>query len=232
MSLESLAVASESYCEAMTGELEIGSRLRDRRKRCGLTQRELAQRVGVTPSAISQIELDQTKPAVSTLLAIVTELGVSLDWIYRRDELELARLRGTATAIPDSLPAAATRGHMPPLLSQSGDAIVRDNKCDVIVLESGVRWERLSTSRSDVDFLRVTYPVGSSSSSDGTLSRHNGHEFGHVLSGCLGVQIKFDEFELRPGDSVSFDSQHPHRLWAIGDEPVRAIWVVLGRASA
>jgi transcriptional regulator with XRE-family HTH domain len=215
----------------MNGEVKIGPRLRYQRKRKGLSQRELAQRVGVTPSAISQVELDQTKPSVSTLLAIVTELDVSLDWIYQNDERERPPLPGSGGLEPDSLREVVARGHAPRFSSRSGDAVIRDQECAMIELESGVRWERLSNARTDVDFLRVTYPAGSSSSSEGAVSRHNGYEFGHVLAGCLGVQIKFDNYELHPGDSVSFDSQHPHRMWAIGDESVHAIWMVLGRAS-
>jgi len=47
----------------------------------------------------------------------------------------------------------------------------------------------------------------------------------------LGVRIGFEEFELGPGDSVSFDAQTPHRLWTMGDEPAVAIWVVLNRRN-
>ena len=49
------------------------------------------------------------------------------------------------------------------------------------------------------------------------------------MAGRLGVQISFDRYELGPGDSISFDSAAPHRLWTIGKEPVEAIWVVVGR---
>jgi mannose-6-phosphate isomerase-like protein (cupin superfamily) len=34
---------------------------------------------------------------------------------------------------------------------------------------------------------------------------------------------------LGPGDSISFDSTVPHRLTNPGDEPVRGVWVVVGR---
>src|ERR687892_1103528 len=65
------------------GELgEIGSRLREERERVRISQRELARRLGVSASLISQIESGQSKPSVSTLYAIVTELGVSLDDIF------------------------------------------------------------------------------------------------------------------------------------------------------
>ena len=51
------------------------------------------------------------------------------------------------------------------------------------------------------------------------------------MSGRLGVQIGFDEYHLDPGHSITFDASSPHRLWAIGDEQVEALWVVLGRQS-
>ena len=50
-----------------------------------------------------------------------------------------------------------------------------------------------------------------------------------MISGRLGVRIGFEEYALGPGGSVSFHASAPHRLWAIGDEPVHAIWVVVGR---
>ena len=62
----------------MAGELgDLGSRLREERERARISQRELARRLGVSASLISQIESGQSKPSVSTLYAIVTELGVS-----------------------------------------------------------------------------------------------------------------------------------------------------------
>ena len=95
-----------------------------------------------------------------------------------------------------------------------------------------MRWERLTSSSDDeVDFVYVEYPVGAASCEEGALVRHGGREFGYVLSGTLGVRIGFDEFEVRENDSISFDSSMPHRLWAIGDEPVRAIWMVINRRA-
>jgi mannose-6-phosphate isomerase-like protein (cupin superfamily) len=100
----------------------------------------------------------------------------------------------------------------------------------VIDLDSGVRWERLTSHQhEDVDFLHVVYDVGGSSASDEKLMRHPGREYGVVLEGRLGVQLGFDEFSLGPGDSIAFDSTQPHRLWNLGDVPVKGIWFVVGR---
>jgi mannose-6-phosphate isomerase-like protein (cupin superfamily) len=102
----------------------------------------------------------------------------------------------------------------------------------VIDLASGVRWERLTPhSEQDVEFLRVTYPVGAESCPEDALVTHGGREYGYVTSGTLGVRVGFDEYELGPDDSIAFDSSSPHRLWTIGDQAAEAVWVVSGRAA-
>ena len=94
----------------------------------------------------------------------------------------------------------------------------------------GVTWERLTANDDpNVDFLLVTYAPGAESCSEDQLMRHGGHEYGIVLEGRLGVRVRFQTFELGPGDSISFDSMEPHRFWTIGDEPSRSIWTVVKR---
>ena len=102
-----------------------------------------------------------------------------------------------------------------------------------ITLESGVRWERLTATADPlVEFLYVTYEVGSTSSPTEVMMRHPGREYGIVLSGHLGVAIQFDTYELGPGDSIAFDSTLPHRLWCIGPQPVHAVWFVVGHSPS
>jgi mannose-6-phosphate isomerase-like protein (cupin superfamily) len=108
--------------------------------------------------------------------------------------------------------------------------VQRAGERTVIDLEAGVRWERLTTENErGVEFLLTVYPVGSESASADALVRHTGREFGIVLQGRLGVTVGFEDYELGPGDSISFDSTVPHRLHNEGDETVEAVWVVLGR---
>jgi transcriptional regulator with XRE-family HTH domain len=188
----------------MGDELDgIGPRLREERERHGISQRELSRRLGVSPSLISQIESGQSRPSVSTLYAIVTELGASLEQIFHG-----------------------------PAVSSDGDQLVHPGERDVIELASGVRWERLTGHDEHVDFLHVVYDVGGSSSPDERLMRHDGREYGYVISGRLGVHIGFERHELGPGDTIAFDSSHPHRLWNLGGEPVHGIWFVVGRQTS
>ena len=204
---------------------EMGERLREARRGRNLSLRVLADRLGVSPSLISQIETGRANPSVSTLYAIAAELDVSLDELLFNDRRLPEPASATAPA-PAGATTAAT-GTMTP-----APPVQRAASRHHIRLASGVLWERLTTlSEPGVEFLHVTYEVGGASSPPNAFQRHPGHEWGYVLSGRLQVRIGFDEYILEPGDAISINSSIPHRLATIGDEPVEAIWFVLGRAQ-
>ena len=70
-------------------DIDIGSRLKRLRKTAGLSQRELAQKSGVTNAMISLIETDRTNPSVGTLKAILDGLSTSLsDFFTMTEEAE------------------------------------------------------------------------------------------------------------------------------------------------
>lgn len=189
----------------------IGDRLREERTRAGISQRELARRLGLSASLISQLESGQSKPSVGTLYAIVTELDLSLDRVIRGEDFSAAD------------PAVEPR-------RETVSPLVHPENRQVIELASGVRWEELTaTSEESVDFLHATYEVGGASTPDESLMRHHGREYGYVMSGTLGIQIGFEEYELQAGDSIAFDSTRPHRLYNMCDQPVHAVWFVVGR---
>ena len=184
---------------------DVPRRLRAERERRGISLRELARRLDISPSAISQIETGRARPSVATLWAIVTELGMSLDDLFAP---ERRSLQGS------SLPVVGAEAR------------------EALALATGVRWERLTADDDpDVDFIWVVYDVGGSSSPDDGFIRHAGHEYGLVLSGRLEVTVGFERSVLGPGDSISFDSTTPHRLRNAGDELVTGVWVVVGRRS-
>ena len=76
---------------------KVGHRLRTERERLGIGLRELARRVGVSPSLVSQIELDRVNPSVSTLYAIVTELGMTMSDVFGEQREERVVARETAS---------------------------------------------------------------------------------------------------------------------------------------
>ncbi|HEY8684174.1 MAG TPA: helix-turn-helix transcriptional regulator, partial [Chloroflexota bacterium] len=58
----------------------IASRLRELRVVRGLGIRELARRVGVTPSLLSQMERSSVNPSVVTLFRLAEALGTTTDY--------------------------------------------------------------------------------------------------------------------------------------------------------
>ncbi len=203
---------------------EMGDRLRAARAARNLSLRALAERLGVSPSLISQIETGRAKPSVSTLYAVATELGISLDELLFTDARPVPSRAGPAAGGDD----AAESGPQLP-----ADPVQRADARKTMRLASGVVWERLTTaSIPNVDFFYVVYEVGGASSPEQEFQRHGGQEWGYIISGTLGVTIGFDDYVLGPGDALAFDSTTPHRLYNAGSEPVHGIWFVLGRRPA
>jgi transcriptional regulator with XRE-family HTH domain len=188
---------------------DLGARLREGRERKGFTVRGLARYVGVSPSLVSQIERGRVMPSVGTLYSIANQLELVVDDLFR-----------------DANAPRAERAK----ISDAANPVQRPHNRNTIRLAEGVRWERL-TPRPDpeVEFLYVVYEVGAESCNKESLIRHGGREYAFMISGRLGLKIGFEEFELGPGDSITFDAQMPHRLWTIGKKPAEAIWVVYNR---
>jgi len=61
----------------------LGERIRETRKEKGLTQLELAEKVKISPTYMSEIELGKSNFGVETLIRICEELQVSTDWLIR-----------------------------------------------------------------------------------------------------------------------------------------------------
>jgi transcriptional regulator with XRE-family HTH domain len=206
---------------------EVPQRLREARERSGLSLRQLARRLDISPSALSQIETGKSRPSVRTLYAVVSELGISLDQLFDHHGAAAAepgqRTAGTgAVAESDWFPAGSTR-----------QPLLREQDRPALELDTGVQWQRLTADHDPVvDFLHVTYEPGGASNAHGKLVRHAGREYGVVLSGHLTVTVGFETYELGPGDSISFNSDEPHVLANNTEEPAAAIWFVLGRRQS
>lgn len=208
--------------------VNVGNLIRRERQKQGLSLRELARRVGVSASMLSQVETDRTRPSVSTIYAIATELGLSIDALLSESD-------GTADGSPgdhadgDPVYGAGITAAVTGLASQ----LVSPADRRKLELESGVTWELLSDLLPHlVDFMYVSYEPGGRSSSSGKLMRHSGTEFAYLLRGELKIQVGFDEYVLQPGDALAFDSTEPHLLVNEGSEPAEGIWFVLGRRLA
>jgi transcriptional regulator with XRE-family HTH domain len=66
---------------------EIGIGIKNARLTVGITQAELARRLGITPQAISQYERGEKKPKIETIKKIADALGVSWFRLSHLDDL-------------------------------------------------------------------------------------------------------------------------------------------------
>ena len=208
---------------------DLGKRLREARESRNIGLRELARRLGVSPSLISQIETGKSEPSINTLFAIVGELELPVNEIvFDSQRSSGPSIAKTASPLADA--AAGTEQLVP--AEPPNSPVQRSTNRTSISLESGVSWQRLTAQPDhDVDFLYLRYPAGSESTPSHSLMRHNGTEYGYIVKGRLEVSIGFDNYELGPGDTISFDCTQPHRFATIGDETVEAVWFVVGRRN-
>lgn len=186
---------------------QLGSRIRAARRARGMSLRDLAAQVGVSASMLSLLETGRSQSSVTTLYAVVEALGMSMNDLFADGEK-------TASVITDDGAAQVS--------------LIRATEAPRIELETGVIWEQLGEKRADgLEVLMVTYPPGAKSSLSGKFQQHTGFELAHVLQGELHCRVRFEEFTMAAGDSVSFDSSRPHVFENRGDIDVRAMWVLL-----
>lgn len=192
----------------------MGERIRAERLRRGVSLRALARDVGVSASMISQIETGKTRPSVSTLYAITSALGVSVEEVFAPE--------------PERVPAAtSTVDGAAAMVAERLGQIVHADERQTLRLDSGVTWERLGELPGrNVDFLLVTYAPGATSSSSGALMRHAGCEYGLLMRGELVLTLGFEERVLRAGDAFSFESTTPHGYRNDATEAAVAVFFV------
>lgn len=188
---------------------ELGGRIREARIARGMSLRAMAAEADISPSLLSQVETGKVQPSVSTLWAIVTCLGLSIDEVL---------------------------GHSPasrePLRVEHPNPIQRARDAPEIVVENGVTWRGLAVMDSNVDAVLVTYAPGAASSPDDTHMRHPGTEYGYLIRGELTLKIDFETYVIRAGDSFCFSSSRPHLFRNDTDAMAEGVWFVADRGGA
>lgn len=186
---------------------ELGDRLRAARTAQGLSLRATAAQAAISPSLLSQVETGKVQPSVSTLYAIVSCLGLSVDDVLGHRP-----------------PTAA-----PPKRRVRTDPVLPFAQAPEIVMQNGVTWRSLAVGGDEgLDAVLATYQPGAASSLDETHMRHVGIEHGFIVRGELTLKLEFDTFVLRAGDSLCFDAQRPHYYFNASDEVAEGVWYIIG----
>jgi len=188
----------------------LGARLRTLREERGMSARSLAKALGISASAVSQIERDVMRPSVSRLIAITDALGVPLADVFGSN--------GSDASARDEASGSEFAGF----------ALTRAAQSPPMMLESGVTFRRLSPrSTAGLDFFESVYPPGSAAIGETDLFRHVGYEIGSVVSGELTIEFDDEVVVLAPGDSVSYPCSRPHRIRNASSRPAVATWLIV-----
>jgi len=204
---QSEVVASELDLDALTPE-SLGARLRELRTGAGVSLRALAGRLGISPSAVSQIERGVMRPSVSRLIAYVGAIGVPLSAVF-----ETGIEKAPEGSAGDRAAEYSAAGYGAAGTGQFQFAIRRSWEVAPIRLGGGVTFRRLSpVPTSGVEFFESVYPPNSMSNAHGELLRHEGYEVGTVTAGELTVEFDTDVVTLAAGDSITFPCSRPHLI--------------------
>jgi transcriptional regulator with XRE-family HTH domain len=217
--------------------VNLGARLKHRRVLSGMSLREVARQLGVSPSFVSQLENGKSQPSVATLYSISQLLDVSIDELFSTDGVPAP----ASPASPAGDPPADARAPTPISRSQLGSpadawpgeqvparlSVTRPGNRVRLEMDSGVVWEQLATNTgTGLDFIEIMYPPHSTSTNDNRMLQHAGSEFGYLIEGELEITVGFEVFTLHAGEALGFDSATPHRLSNLTDAPARGIWFV------
>lgn len=83
---EALNVTIRYFLDKSTDSMSIGERVRSEREKRGYTGVALAEKAGISPAMVSQIEKDQAEPSLDTLENVAKALDVSVCYFLLEQE--------------------------------------------------------------------------------------------------------------------------------------------------
>lgn len=182
--------------------MSLGTRLRELRTARGIRQRALAERAGLTPSLVSQIESEKLTPSLHTLGRLAAALAVPVGAFF--DQAPNGRLH----------------------LGRRGDCAV------VTFDGSPERWEVLAAGlfRGKVRAVVSTLPRrGPSVPPERVLIGPGQMKLMYVLQGRIALHYNGERHTLAAGDSAYLDGGVPHTWENLGPGPARTLWVITGK---
>jgi transcriptional regulator with XRE-family HTH domain len=179
-------------------DVDLGETLRALRTAAGLTLESLAAAAGVSKSLLSQVERGQTSPSVATLRGVAAALGVPVAVLFLDPE------------------ATVQEVHSP----ERRMVVRSDRRPRVASRRSDVYYELLTPdSARQIEFLYGEMQPGQAApAEEGAYVAHDGEENVLCTGGTITFLIGAHEFEIREGDSISFDPSGPHRIENRGDD--------------
>lgn len=177
---------------------ELGERIRKKRQALKIPISELAGKIGVTSSLISQIERAKASPSILTLKKIANVLHTTVGELIGENDTLLNH----------------------PLMTTEERKFVKKN-------DEGASLFLLSNHapRKEMDTFVIEFEKKANSSQIMT-SKNPRQEFCYALKGKLKVQYGNQEYTMEEGDSFYFYSNQNHLFTNIGNNRAEMLWIV------
>lgn len=179
----------------------LGARIKRLRAERLLQQRQLAEKAGLTPSMVSQIESGRLTPSLHTLGRVAAALGVPIATLF------------------DGQPAGSivvSRKKDYPVVSFDG---------------SSERWAVVGAGLFQGKIRAVVSTLGPRErgvTTEKVVIKPGQMKLFYVLAGKVALLYNRDRHVLETGDSALLDGGTPHGWENLGPRPARALWVILG----
>ncbi len=177
----------------------IAERIRDLREISGLSTETLSKELGVANELYQQYESGTTDIPVGFLYEIASKFKVELTAILTGDEPKLHSY-----------------------------AVVRNGKGKLVERKKQYKYQSLAynfINKKAEPFLVTIDPKADDE--EIVFSSHPGHEFNYMVEGTLLLVIDGHEIILEEGDSLYFDSMHPHGMRALSEKPAKLLAIVM-----
>jgi transcriptional regulator with XRE-family HTH domain len=180
--------------------LDLGGKIKAMRKKQGLSQKELAEKTGVTPSSISQVEKNLIYPSIPALFRLAESLSVEVGYFF--EGLEAGQpgyvFRGSE---------GVTAG-----LDGPSKALVEGTR----LLPPGMR---------DTGAEPYLLKINPKSKLTGHFFNHKGEEMGYILSGTLALWVNGQRQEAGVGDLIYLQKHTPEQWENDGEAVAEVLWL-------
>jgi transcriptional regulator with XRE-family HTH domain len=169
-----------------------------------MTLKDLAEQCSCSSGYLSRVETGAVNPSLATLMAISEALGVTVDELFNSK----------------------------PAVRKASPCLMHPHERKTLIPKENIHMQLLSRGiDTPFEFLLLRFPPGATDGIDAYLNEgadlhtHEGVECGMVIQGRLEVHVEDQVYTLQPGDSITFNSNSPHKISNTGSEEVVAIWV-------
>ena len=179
----------------------LGDKVRALRKKFGMTQKELAEQVGLTPSFISQLEKNLISPSLDSLLKLSEKLNTQpIYFLMDRQDGSLQKMVINPTE-RQNMQLQGMKSTDIKLQLLVSDTLNRRMEPYLLTLRGGVK-------------------------TNGHFFSHRGDEFAYVMKGELEAEIQGEKKTIREGDSIYIGPTAPTKWVNLGTGEAVLLWVL------